>query len=64
MIFLQEKPVFYIFLPSTSPFSVPARISKGQGADPEKGHFSALLDFQKRHVLGTLQGLTNLGPPH
>ena len=34
--------------------SVPARISKGQGADPEKGHFSALLDFQKRHVLGTL----------
>ena len=27
--------------------SVPARISKGQGADPEKGHFSALLDFQK-----------------
>jgi hypothetical protein len=35
-------------------YSVPARISKGQGADPEKGHFSALLDFQKRHVLGTL----------
>jgi hypothetical protein len=29
-------------------------ISKGQGADPEKGHFSVLLDFQKRHVLGTL----------
>jgi hypothetical protein len=24
------------------------------GAGPEKGHFSALLDFQKRHVLGTL----------
>jgi hypothetical protein len=24
----------------------PARISKGQGADPEIGHFSALLDFQ------------------
>jgi hypothetical protein len=35
-------------------YSVPARISKGQGAGPEKGHFSALLDFQKRHVLGTL----------
>ena len=28
--------------------SVPARISKGQGAGPEKGHFSALLDFQKK----------------
>jgi hypothetical protein len=36
------------------PYSVPARISKGQGDGPEKGHFSALLDFQKRHVLGTL----------
>jgi hypothetical protein len=34
--------------------SVPARISKGQGAGPEKGLFSALLDFQKRHFLGTL----------
>jgi hypothetical protein len=33
---------------------VPARISKGQGAGPEKGLFSALLDFQKRHFLGTL----------
>ena len=31
-------------------FSVPARISKGQGAGPEKGLFSALLDFQKRHL--------------
>jgi hypothetical protein len=30
------------------------RISKGQGAGPEKGLFSALLDFQKRHFLGTL----------
>jgi hypothetical protein len=29
--------------------SVPASISKGQGDDPEKGHFSALLDFQKRN---------------
>jgi hypothetical protein len=29
--------------------SVPARISKGQGAGPEKGLFSALLDFPKRH---------------
>jgi hypothetical protein len=28
--------------------SVPARISKGQGAGPEKGLFSVLLDFQKR----------------
>jgi hypothetical protein len=28
--------------------SVPARISKGQGAGPEKGLFSALLDFQTR----------------
>jgi hypothetical protein len=27
--------------------SVPARISKGQGVGPEKGLFSALLDFQK-----------------
>jgi hypothetical protein len=27
--------------------SVPARISKGQGAGPEKGQFSTLLDFQK-----------------
>jgi hypothetical protein len=35
-------------------YSVPARISKGQGAGPEKGLFSALLDFQKRHFLGTL----------
>jgi hypothetical protein len=35
--------------------SVPARISKGQGAGPEKGLFSVLLDFQKRHFLGTLQ---------
>jgi hypothetical protein len=35
-------------------FSVPARISKGQGAGPEKGLFSVLLDFQKRHFLGTL----------
>ena len=34
--------------------SVPARISKGQGAGPEKGLFSVLLDFQKRHFLGTL----------
>jgi hypothetical protein len=34
--------------------SVPARISKGQGAGPEKGHFSTLLDFPKRHILGTL----------
>ena len=34
--------------------SVPARISKGQGAGPEKGLFSALLDYQKRHFLGTL----------
>ena len=34
--------------------SVPARISKGQGAGPEKGLFSALLDFQERHFLGTL----------
>jgi hypothetical protein len=34
--------------------SVPARISKGQGAGPENGLFSALLDFQKRHFLGTL----------
>jgi hypothetical protein len=34
--------------------SVPARISKGQGVGPEKGLFSALLDFQKRHFLGTL----------
>jgi hypothetical protein len=34
--------------------SVPARISKGQGAGPEKGHFSTLLDFQKRLVLWTL----------
>jgi hypothetical protein len=25
--------------------------SKGQGAGPEKGLFSALLDFQKRHFL-------------
>jgi hypothetical protein len=31
-----------------------ARISKGQGAGPEKGLSSALLDFQKRHFLGTL----------
>jgi hypothetical protein len=31
--------------------SLPARISKGQGAGPEKGLFSALLDFQKRHFL-------------
>ena len=30
-------------------YSVPARISKGQGAGPEKGLFSVLLDFQKRH---------------
>ena len=28
--------------------SVPARISKGQGAGPEKGLFSAMLDFQKK----------------
>ena len=28
--------------------SVPSRISKGQGAGPEKWHFSALLDFQKK----------------
>jgi hypothetical protein len=34
--------------------SVPARISKGQGAGPEKGFFSVLLDFQKRQFLGTL----------
>jgi hypothetical protein len=40
---------------STYP-SVPARISKGQGAGPEKGHFSALSDFQKRHVLGVMKG--------
>jgi hypothetical protein len=35
--------------------SVPARISKGQGAGPERrALFSMLLDFQKRHALGTL----------
>ena len=28
-------------------FSVPARISKGQGAGPEKGHFSAV-GFSKK----------------
>ena len=34
--------------------SVPARTSKGQDAGPEKWLFSALLDFQKRHFVGTL----------
>jgi hypothetical protein len=28
-------------------------MSKGRGAGPEKGLFSALLDFQKRHFLWT-----------
>jgi hypothetical protein len=44
----------YSDYPHKSIFSVPARISKGQGAGPEKGLFSALLDFQNRHFLGTL----------
>jgi hypothetical protein len=41
-------------LPHLQKARVPARISKGQGAGPEKGHFSALLDFQKRHVVETM----------
>ena len=40
-----QQQIFFICI------SVPARISKGQGAGPEKGLFSALLDFQKRHFL-------------
>jgi hypothetical protein len=46
--------IFYLLLIVIVSASVPARISKGQGAGPEKGQFSTLLDFQKRHVLGTL----------
>ena len=43
-----------VYITHCTHISVPARISKGQGAGPEKGLFSALLDFQKRHFLGTL----------
>ena len=39
--------VFISFFERDLIVSVPARISKGQGAGPEKGLFSALLDFQK-----------------
>ena len=46
--------IFYLLLIVIVSASVPARISKGQGAGPEKGLFNALLDFQKRHFLGTL----------
>jgi hypothetical protein len=52
--FLQMLKQTWFITRIVNMFSVPARISKGQGAGPEKGHFSALLDFQKRHVLGTL----------
>jgi hypothetical protein len=54
---LQKHGSDIVYLQKTKPkiafsCSVPARISKGQGAGPEKGLFSALLDFQKRHFLG------------